>query len=168
MPLLPEYVSQPRAAESLRRGLAVLPPGSTKPASMFRSPRIRSLLLWLPLFLYSGLIFYLSSRPGPRRLPTALPHRDKVFHVLAYAVWGGLFAWAALRTWPGLRLGRVVVLAGLAGALYGLSDEIHQSLVPSRAADGLDLLADAAGAFLGAGCFVIYRKTSGPDTLDST
>jgi len=36
------------------------------------------------------------------------------------------------------------------GAVYGITDELHQYFVPSRSAEGLDALADALGSFLGA------------------
>ncbi|MDH3980911.1 MAG: VanZ family protein, partial [Gammaproteobacteria bacterium] len=44
-------------------------------------------------------------------------------------------------------------------ALYGVLDEFHQSFVPGRNADVLDVLADASGALLGAGLlFFTVRK----------
>ena len=44
------------------------------------------------------------------------------------------------------RILAVIVL----GTLYGVSDEIHQSFVPPRTPDILDVAADSAGAFAGA------------------
>ena len=42
-------------------------------------------------------------------------------------------------------------------ALYGLSDEIHQSFVDGRVFDLLDLAADVAGAAFAAGLFVYWQ-----------
>ena len=110
----------------------------------------RRFLTWAPLLLYSAFIFYQSSGPAPPIIPGKVPGLDKVLHAGGYALWGALAAWAIARTWPSLPLGRLVWIAGVAGALFGLSDEIHQSFVPSRSADAFDLLADVLGSFAGA------------------
>jgi VanZ family protein len=47
-------------------------------------------------------------------------------------------------------VGRAVAAgAWLAVVAFGISDEWHQSFVPGRSADVLDVLADAAGGALG-------------------
>jgi VanZ family protein len=48
--------------------------------------------------------------------------------------------------WPRLRLG---VLAALLSALYGVSDEFHQSFIPGRFATVEDVVADSLGACFG-------------------
>lgn len=95
----------------------------------------------LPLLLalgHMGLLFWLSSQPATG---AGLPHPwDKVAHFLAYLLLGLL-----------LRLGLGPFLpAFFLAALYGVVDEWHQSFVPGREAFGLDLLADALGAWVGA------------------
>ena len=62
----------------------------------------------------------------------------------------------SVRYWPGSkakawRLSAVAALAAALAAVYGVSDELHQSFVPGRTADGADVVADAVGAVLGAG-----------------
>ncbi len=47
------------------------------------------------LFLYCGVIFYLSSRSS-LPAPMLFPHQDKVMHVSAYFIMG-LFAWRFFR-----------------------------------------------------------------------
>jgi VanZ family protein len=50
----------------------------------------------------------------------------------------------------GLAMRRALLLAVFAASLYGASDEVHQALVPGRAADVRDWAADSCGAALGA------------------
>lgn len=104
---------------------------------------------WGLFLAWCAAIFYLSSR---EELPEVLPRfqgQDKAAHTIAYAAGGFLFASAARATWAGLAGRSAALLAGAAGLLYGISDEIHQSFVPNRTADALDLLADTIGALLG-------------------
>jgi VanZ family protein len=71
---------------------------------------------------------------------------DKLLHFGAYAVVAALW-YAALRaTWPGARPVPHAWAAAACAAIYGATDEWHQSFVAGRVADGWDWLADAAGA----------------------
>ena len=107
---------------------------------------------WMPLLLYSALIFYLSSAPAPGFTDTGIPGSDKVLHVGAFTVWGFLCGWALagdghrarLRGWT------FILIVTAAGTAYGLTDELHQTFVKERTADHWDLLADLAGSLLGA------------------
>lgn len=108
-------------------------------------------LYWLPVIAYALLIFYLSSLPYPQEhLPDVLELlSDKFLHFVEYAVFGvlayGAFRWAAGATMAQYAL----PLAILAGSLYGLTDEIHQSFVPFRESSWQDWLADTIGATIG-------------------
>jgi VanZ family protein len=96
-----------------------------------------------------AVIFYLSSIPDPGNVPGGVS--DKFLHLLAYGALGAAFLFALA---DGRLRGvttRTVLLAIVFGSLYGLSDELHQSFVPHRAVEVLDLVADAVGAALGAG-----------------
>lgn len=75
------------------------------------------------------------------------PCSDKVFHLLIYVILGSLFYRAFGRMKGHGRI--TVVLAVSASVLYGISDEIHQSFIPDRTAEMLDILADTIGSFLG-------------------
>ena len=55
----------------------------------------------------------------------------------------------------------LILLVSLSGSLYGLSDEFHQSFVPGRSSDSLDLLADSLGAFCG-GLFALWVSNRWP------
>ena len=98
---------------------------------------IRAFRSYLPALAWGALIYILSSRPTtfvPLQFGT-----DKLAHFGAYAVLGYLLARAhAALGWPAW----VAVAVGL---LYALSDEIHQSFVPGRAAEVGDWVADALG-----------------------
>ena len=109
-------------------------------------------LRWLSLALAVGwmaIIFALSSEPKPA-LDLGFSGQDKFLHLGAYGLLGLLCIGAMPRqAGAGYSL-RQVALAAAVAALYGLSDEWHQSFVPGRSADLLDLVADAAGGLLGA------------------
>jgi VanZ family protein len=126
---------------------------------------------WLAVGLYAALLFYLSSRHHPA-VPRFL-FSDKLLHLLFYAGFGAVVAWAFdayRRGWSW----RKVVLASAAGAfLYGATDEIHQLFVSERTADFVDLICDVAGGALGgffysviayAGRFRRKGKTQGNDS----
>jgi VanZ family protein len=86
-----------------------------------------------------GLIFLLSGQSKLPTLPT-LFGIDKVQHIGAYAVFGLLLLRATALT--GLK---PYIRSFIIGALYGASDEFHQSFVPGRDMSGFDWLADVAG-----------------------
>jgi VanZ family protein len=95
-----------------------------------------------------GLIFYVSSLPDPGRLPSGVS--DKSAHFWTYAALGALWLRALARGLAdGVTRPRFVV-ATLATALYGASDEVHQMFVPGRSPELMDVAADTAGGLLGA------------------
>jgi VanZ family protein len=93
-----------------------------------------------------GVIFFLSAQPDLPRAPG--PWLDtllkKISHALAYGVLGWLYQ-RALR--PHLCASTIlrVVSGGLAVA-YALSDEYHQTFVPGRNGQLLDVMVDGVGA----------------------
>ncbi len=103
-------------------------------------PRSRLLTVWLPVVLWAGLIFGLSSVPN---LGTGLGTWDlvlrKIAHFGEYAVLGLLLARAVGR--------RPLALA--AGVAYAASDELHQHFVAGRHAAVRDVLIDSAGVLAG-------------------
>ena len=109
---------------------------------------MKFVLLWGPVLLVMGLIFFFSSLPDPGGTPAGIS--DKTAHFLIYGVLGAALMRAlaegrsAAMTLP--RILAVVVL----GTLYGVSDEIHQYVIPPRTPDIMDVAADSAGAFAGA------------------
>ena len=113
-----------------------------------RRRAIVPVLLWSALVGYCALIFFASSRPVPEELHLDIPGLDKVVHAGAYGVWAAIFLGALAATGRSWSYGRLAWLTLLATALYGVSDEVHQSFVPGRTADILDWFADVGGAVL--------------------
>jgi VanZ family protein len=95
-----------------------------------------------------ALIFFASSMSDPGAPPGGMS--DKSAHFIAYA-WLGA---ALIRALAGGRTARMtwprIAVAALLAAAYGLTDEFHQSFVPERTPDVMDLAADGAGGLAGA------------------
>jgi len=112
---------------------------------------------WLPLIFYCAAIFIQSSYPSPDIGPE-WAYFDKFLHFLAYAGLGILF-YRAYGTLPIIKNQNVLIfLSILSAALYGAGDELHQSFVSARHADGFDFLADMAGSFCGVLVFRLIRR----------
>jgi VanZ family protein len=107
-----------------------------------------------------ALIFVVSSFevhvPGVRHLP----FRDKALHFAEYAVLGWLCAGAASRSWPSAAAWRTAAFAVFVSALWGLSDEIHQAMVPGRSSELADLGADLFGSAAGAAVWHLLSNRS--------
>jgi VanZ family protein len=93
-----------------------------------------------------AIIFAASSIPALGALPGGIS--DKFAHGVGYGLLGAVL----IRALAGSRLKGVTWsragLAVLLATLYGVSDEFHQSFVPGRSPDRLDVLADCIGAAL--------------------
>jgi len=105
-------------------------------------------IYWFPVLIYCLLIYVQSSHPAPKILPN-YPFMDKLLHFVCYALLGALFLRAFNTTPIKHHLKLVLILSVLLSALYGISDEIHQSFVPFRTADVLDALSDILGSIAG-------------------
>jgi len=104
---------------------------------------------WAPLYLYAGIIFYISSIPEP--LPQiSIPYFDKFLHVIEYAVFGILAARAFKNSPLEVLRRNFKILAVLAAVAYGTSDELHQLFVSCRSYDTFDVIADLIGGTIGA------------------
>ena len=108
--------------------------------------------LWLPVLLWVGLIYYLSSIPGFAIGEGAVDFwTRKPAHVAEYAI---LFLLLIRAMRGGLSWGRrkIIIGAGIFSLIYAVTDEFHQSLVPLREGRwcdlGFDLLGLAVGFFL--------------------
>jgi hypothetical protein len=119
---------------------------------------------WGPAVLLMGIIFLLSSIPKqtPRNVlipgseGTLIPFFDvylwefvtkKGAHLLIYALLAHTYLWG-MSGYSRVRPSHVAAAALLA-VLYGVTDELHQTVVPGREGGVRDVVINAAGACLG-------------------
>ena len=99
---------------------------------------------WLPPIALMALIFALSSMPTDQDdHGTLYVISRKLAHFGEYALLAALW-WRALCTKLPQR--RALVLAFVITVLYGVTDELHQTLVSGRSGRPLDVGIDTAGA----------------------
>ncbi|SFL48490.1 VanZ like family protein [Paenibacillus sp. 1_12] len=107
----------------------------------------------LPAVLWMGAIFYLSARTGDDmggwliQFQRFIPFMEGLDwgHFLAYFILSITYAWAFGK--HKLNWGHKCIVVLLC-TLYGITDEFHQSFVPGRAPDVMDIRNDAIGAAL--------------------
>jgi len=98
-----------------------------------------------------ALIFGLSSIS---QTPAFVGGVDKYLHAALYSGLAVLIVRALAGGW-GRRVTIGIVVATIAiAAAYGVSDEFHQSFVPRRSVEAMDVVADTVGASVAA--FALY------------
>ena len=136
---------------------------------------------WLPVFAWLGIMFVGSTgllsaeqtsrffvpflrwlKPDISAEALAQIHFvvRKLGHIFEYVLLAMLL-WRALRDGTNLRIGMSFVFAAvwLTCGVFAVSDEFHQSFMPSRTAASSDVLIDICGATIGlAICLLISRK----------
>ena len=104
---------------------------------------VASFPYWVPTVLWMGIIFFLSSLPE-----STTPGRDifpdKLCHGAEYFILAFLILFALQRTTK-LTFSTSFWITLAWGALYGLSDEIHQLYTTTRHCDIADIAADICG-----------------------
>lgn len=105
----------------------------------------------------AALIFVGSSISEPPPVAVEIPHLDKGIHLVEYALLSFLLK-RALNRGKSDRVRRASLWVVIWAILYGITDELHQSLVPNRQMSGFDLLADGLGAILGQSLYSLYLK----------
>lgn len=120
-------------------------------------------IYWLPVILWVGVIFYLSSRPG---LASPLPVFYDVFlRKLAHAAEFGILFLLLFRAWRiGHKAGFATVLfwSLVVSVIYALFDEAHQYFVPLREARLRDVGIDSLGvAFCALGMIFWENRARG-------
>ncbi len=110
---------------------------------------IRRGLAWLPPLAWAGVIYFVSAQPKEAFVRFGLSGAllPIAGHLITYAVLMVLLV-IALRVGGRLPVEQSCVVAFLLVALFGLSDEYHQSFVPGRTATMWDWLVDLLGAGL--------------------
>ena len=111
------------------------------------NPRTQLAWRFLPAIACMIVIFTLSAQPALPQAPglgdlTSVAGHFSVYFVLAILIWWALGVFE-------IEGRNRAVLAFTLAVLYGLTDEWHQSYVPGRVPDILDILTDAIGAATG-------------------
>ncbi|MES1194415.1 MAG: VanZ family protein [Opitutus sp.] len=138
---------------------------------------LRPSLRWLPVVLWMGFIFMMSTSLGagdntsrfiepflhwllPQADPATIAHLHflirKAGHLTEYAI----LALLLLRAIGGRGI-RPLVWALVIATAYAATDEFHQSFVPGRTATGSDVLIDAFGALTALALAAGWRKRRG-------
>jgi VanZ family protein len=136
--------------------------------------RWRQVKVWIPPVAWAALIFVFSEQafsgantsrilqPLLRYLLPPISASDieivhlllrKVGHFVEYFILAALITRALCQPTPHELSARHLALAVALAALYAISDEWHQALVPNRSASGVDVLIDVFGAICGISWF---------------
>jgi len=112
---------------------------------------------WAAVAGWMGVIFYMSSKTGM----SVLSWMTYVAHFSEYVILALLLC-LALRVSTKLDTRTLLLVALLVASAYGISDEFHQSFVPTRQPDVMDWVIDTAGAGVAAVLFglVLRLRTS--------
>jgi len=116
---------------------------------------------WPICWIYAAGILGLSSMPASALAgtPDLFPQQDKVLHALMYGGWAALLGWALPRQRrhrPAAWMVGIVLIA----TAYGVLMEVLQGSILwiQRTCSWGDMLANLAGAVLGAGLFALCAR----------
>ncbi len=119
----------------------------------------RKIFYWLPPLIWMGVIFYFSSYPKVSITQNSLFAFIifKSLHVIEY----GILYFLLFRAFYSLEKMKLnfrykVIFTFLAAIFYALSDEIHQTFIPTREGRLRDVFIDTAGMVL----MYIYIKSN--------
>lgn len=110
----------------------------------------RFLLAYLPAALWAAFVFFVGGQ-SDLGTPNLRPPIDKAAHFGMYGILGGLTGWGWIRAGRRPGIGWPILLVLVLAA----ADEFHQSIVPERASEMADWVADCAGALLAYGLLVV-------------
>ncbi|MEK9174260.1 MAG: VanZ family protein [Patescibacteria group bacterium] len=114
----------------------------------------KALLLWaLVIFYFSSL----AGSPYPLEVTSSYYLERKGAHVFEYFVLSLLIYGFAQKRFPQEKTSILAVLAIFGATLYGISDELHQYLVPFRGSKLTDVGFDFLGACLAMLILVAWR-----------
>ena len=113
---------------------------------------------FVPVILWSILIWSLSTTSKIPHIPFDFLSLDKLGHLTFYAVETLLLIWGFAKTqeWVTNKLSWVLICMILAG-IYGTSLEFVQGGIPERSFDYADMIANFVGTIVGG---LIYYKTA--------
>lgn len=99
-----------------------------------------------------AVVFVLSVRPFPQQMPE-VSGSDKLYHFIAYAVMAALWARAVRDRVTGNK--RIVFIATMIAAVFGVLMEVCQAFTGYRSAEALDGVANALGGLSGSYIYVL-------------
>lgn len=111
------------------------------------------------LILYMGLIFWFSSLPGEQLTPESalgITVSASIKHVGGYAVLGILMS--SVMAQVSNKTLSIIFYSSIFSSCYGILDEIHQSLVPTRYCTFFDIYTNAVGSVIGVLFFVALAR----------
>lgn len=101
---------------------------------------------WLPVLLWCGVIYYLSSVPD---LKSDFPDKwDFVFRKIAHMGEYAVLAYLAFRAFgQDLSLKKSLAYSVIFSVTYSLTDEYHQTFITGRSGNLEDVFIDSLGVF---------------------
>jgi VanZ family protein len=123
--------------------------------------RVPTPLRWLAVVAWATMIFLASNQQGLAVSDDPGVDRPlrQVAHIGIYGVLTLLVAWGLVgRRYP---TWRTAIVAGLCALAYGISDEWHQTMVPTRMGRAEDLIWDGLGAAIAVAVIVAVSLASG-------
>lgn len=117
--------------------------------------QMKRVLFFVPAVLYYALIFYLSSKSY--EVEVDIIFFDKGIHVVEFAILGFFLSFGYIQSLKSSFKSNVIFILAT-GILLGGLDEWHQSFVPLRNSDILDIVADAAGIVIGLFIYVYLTR----------
>lgn len=104
-------------------------------------------LLWTPVLIWTGVLFYFSSIPNLRAVESNF--WDEIIRSAAHLFFYCLGYFLFFRAFNFGKKEKNFWLPLILTFAYGFFDEIHQSFVPTRTFQIKDLLVDFGGAAMG-------------------
>lgn len=101
-----------------------------------------------PFILIILGIFFLSNQSTLPPELNSFNYEDKLLHIIAYFILGVSLIFAILINFPNFNKKNIIITLLIIGAVYAITDEIHQIYVPGRCAEIYDLFADLFGILL--------------------
>ena len=102
------------------------------------------MIFFIPWIILSLAIIYFSHQESIEFLNGTFYLKDKILHFYAYFIYGLSIQFALINS-KNYKTKKYIYTIILIGALFGLSDEIHQYFVVGRSTEFLDWIADVLG-----------------------
>lgn len=130
-------------------------------------PVANAFVFWLPPLSWFLVIYALSATPITDLPRFDIPYADKLIHMALYFILGALLVRAmdhapirdiyTVGKHPehNAALAKLAFLAIIISLSYGVTDELHQLIVPGRSCDIMDFFADCAGSIAGVTMYAV-------------